>query len=201
MLYFAAIISGVIFGLLARGKISNLFELKFEKAWIIMLALFIQVAAQVLSLKGVEFAIRYSLFIQGIMFCMVIVCLWYNRRYIGVWFIGLGCILNALVMMLNDGKMPISYNALAKADLLWTLDSFRAGADGRHTIVNEATRLPLLADTMHPPFFFDYFMKVVSIGDLIVIWGLFLLVLGAVTKSKILNFEKLNRKHYGGIKE
>ena len=185
MLYIAAIILGIAIGIMAKGKAANLLELNFEKVWLIMIAFVIQIFTQIMGNRGFTFAAKYSFVIQAVVFCMLLAGFWFNRRYLGIWVIGAGCGLNALVMMLNGGKMPVSYEMVVKAGLTGMVDALKAGADGKHIIISQSTRLAFLSDIIHLPKFIDFGMQIVSIGDLIVLVGLFLLVVGAVAGKKL----------------
>ena len=179
MLYIIAIALGVLVGLLKKGSMSNLLSIKIEKAWLILASFLIQFLAQVLSVNGFEFTVRYSLAIQGVAFALLLTGLCFNRKYAGMLVIGGGCILNVLVMMLNGGKMPVSRDVLVNAGLNQALELFATGGDGRHILADQSTKLLILGDIMSPPGILSIMMKIVSIGDIIVVIGLFLLVFEA----------------------
>lgn len=182
MLYFVAITLGIAVGMLTGGSISNLFNVKFEKVWLIMSAAIIMTASQILG-KRLYFISGCALAIQGVVFSLMLAGLWFNRKYLGIKVIGLGCFLNALVIMLNNGKMPVSYDALAKANLAAeTLEG-----DFKHYIVDlsQGVKLAFLADAINPPLFLGYLNKIVSIGDLVVAAGLFLLTMQIAAGKKI----------------
>ena len=179
MLYIIAIALGVLVGLLKKGSMSNLLSIKIEKAWLILASFLIQFLAQVLSVNGFEFTVRYSLAVQGIAFALLLTGLCFNRKYAGMLVIGGGCVLNVLVMMLNGGKMPVSRDVLVNAGLNQALELFATGGDGRHILADQSTKLLILGDIMSPPGILSIMMKIVSIGDIIVVIGLFLLVFEA----------------------
>jgi hypothetical protein len=181
MLYLVVIILGAVFGILARGRISNILSLKFEKLWLLMAVVGIQTTIRVLAFKGLIDVQRYSFMVQGAAFILLLVVLWYNRRHLGVLVIGIGCLANILVMMVNGGMMPVSSQLIKKVgDLSSSLELLKNGADGKHILINEATKLRVLSDIIEMPPFLGWLMPVVSIGDLIVAVGIFLLVFFAV---------------------
>ena len=86
--------------------------------------------------------------LQGAGYLLALAALWHNRRH--PWslpvLIGLG--LNAAVIALNGGRMPVAPDALAR---LWRgLDPAGAviGLDARHVIAGPGARLAMLGDTI-----------------------------------------------------
>jgi Family of unknown function (DUF5317) len=86
--------------------------------------------------------------LQGTGYLLALAALWYNRRH--PWslpvLVGLG--LNAAVIALNSGRMPVAPDALAR--LSRGLDPAGAGIglDARHVIAGPGTRLAMLGDTI-----------------------------------------------------
>lgn len=184
MLYIIAVVFGIAAGILAGGKMSNIFDIQFKKTWIIIFAFVIQIGAQALHSRGVEFIAENILIITGLAHCILLIVFWFNRYYLGILVIGAGSILNGVVMMLNGGRMPVSYDILKAANLNEAIDALNKGVDIRHTMIDQTTRMTFLADVIHPPGFLNFYMKVVSIGDLVVILGLSLLIFEAVYGKK-----------------
>ncbi len=181
MLYLLAIIVGIIAGLAMKGRISNLVEIRFNKVWLIISTAVLLVASQTLS-DRFDFLSGYEFLINGIIFCMVFAWLWLNRQYVGMWVIAVGSLLNMIVMMVNGGRMPVDRDTVINAGLPIEL----LEADIKHYITSpgDGTRLAFLSDIIAPPGFLGYMMQVVSIGDLMVVAGLFLLFLQIVSGRK-----------------
>lgn len=175
MLYLIAIMLGVLLGMLFKGKLSNLLNIRFNKIWIIILAFILQSLMRVLTVNGWDIAVRYGLIMHCLVFGILFIGFWFNRHNVGLCIIGLGSFLNALVMALNGGRMPVSAGALAKSGITGMQDYLRQGINGKHIILDEATRLFFLADIISLPSFLGVLMPVVSIGDLIVGVGIFVL--------------------------
>lgn len=174
MLYLIAIILGVLLGMLYKGKLSNLLNIRFKKIWIIILAFILQSLLRALTVNGWEIAVRYGLIMHCVVFGILFIGFWFNRHNAGLCIIGIGSFLNALVMALNGGRMPVSVGAMAKVGITGMQDYLRQGIDGKHVILDEATRLAFLADIISLPPFLGVLMPVVSVGDLIVGVGIFI---------------------------
>jgi hypothetical protein len=86
--------------------------------------------------------------LQGAGYLLALVVLWHNRSH--PWslpiLIGLG--LNAMVISLNGGRMPIAPDALARLSRGIDLAGTVTGLDARHVIAGPGTRLAVLGDTI-----------------------------------------------------
>lgn len=173
LLYLLAIAAGILLGLLAKGSLANFLHFRFKRVWLALTAVLIDVMIQVLALNGFEFTIRYSFAISAVKFLLLLVWLWTNREILGIPVIGLGCLLNAVVMMVNDGKMPVDENVI-KAVMAENSGITEVPLDGKHFIADSSTKLPFLSDTIHPPGFLAIGAQIMSIGDLIVVAGILL---------------------------
>ena len=79
--------------------------------------------------------------------------------------------------------MPVSYDAVFRSGFPGYVDLIASGADGKHVLINETTRLSFLSDTMHPPYFLGQMAQIVSIGDVIIAFGLFMFIFEVVTNK------------------
>lgn len=193
MLYLIAGFLGIFAGLAAKGNISNIADFRLEKAYLVITAFLIQAAAQLLSTRGVLAVKENSLPIYFVVFILMAVGFWYNRKYAGILIICTGCVMNYVVMALNGGRMPVSPEMMEKAGLEHMIEAMKSGVDGKHILFSESTRLHWLADIIHPPSFLSIFMEIVSIGDLIVVLGI------AVLMYEIVRGNRINRR-YSNVK-
>lgn len=196
MLYLIAVLLGVLLGIAAKGKLSNLLNIKFKKIWIIILAFIIQAGLRVLAIKGFDIGEMSGALIQGTVYSVLLIGFWFNRHYIGMCIMGTGCFLNGLVMTLNGGLMPVSQDALKKAEMTDLLNILQKGMDGKHIISGDNTRLSFLSDVINLPSFLGMGMRIVSIGDLVIAAGIFIFVLSAVKGKK--NYTTDNNSGMGG---
>lgn len=180
MLYLIAVAAAFIIGMTAgrsKKKRPAFCEIRFEKTWLVLLALILQMGYRILGVKGIIFPDVISMLVQVVAIVLIMLCFWFNRKYIGLWFIGAGAFMNALVMFANGGRMPVDLKAVQNAGLDWLRDALINGDDMKHAILNENSKLWFLSDIIHLPGIIGIGMNIVSIGDLFVALGLFILVL------------------------
>lgn len=147
----SSIALGTIAGLLLGGRWRGLRELRI--AWW-PLAL----VAGVMRVLGVLVAMPLAVYLVAIV--LVATVAFRNFRIHGAVLIGVGSVLNALVIALNGG-MPVDANAAAIAAAEPLLN------DRLHTTIGPDTRLPWLADILPLPIF----RNVYSVGDVAIAGG------------------------------
>ena len=177
MLYIMAIFFGILIGVLAKGKISYMANISFNKAWLFITAFILLIFTQ-LAGNYFELVNSYIFVFQGLVFCFLLAGFWFNRQYLGIWVIAAGCLMNALAILLNGGKMPVSLAVVEKANLMSRLSDVSV----KHAIfqIDGSTRVPFLCDIIYLPNVLGLFNKIVSIGDIIVVLGLFFIILQVV---------------------
>lgn len=188
MLYIIVMFFAILIGIIvsySNGSRPSFDNIKFENSWMLLPAVALQILSSISEVRGYKFGTFITLIVNGTIFCLVFLVIWLNRRYVGLWFIGLGALLNALVMLFNGGRMPVDMSLLGnEAYMTKALDLMLKGADNKHVALDAATKIPFLADIISVPGFIGLGMPVISIGDIIVAVGLFLLCLQFMLKPR-----------------
>lgn len=107
----------------------------------------------------------------SIAYACLLIFFFHNREHEDIRIYMIGWFLNAVVIWANLGRMPVDLEQAKK--LPYPLEPLLNGSDFKHTVLTEATHLPFLADIMHMPFPIP---RLISIGDLFIMLGTFLLV-------------------------
>jgi hypothetical protein len=173
-----ALCLSLLIGLAAvGGRVGNLAHVELKWAWLAPLAFLMQAyliffpadtAGGLLSARSLLLTISHIL---------LFVVVWQNRDLGGVKLIGLGLLLNFLVMMLNGGFMPITPDALVQIGYDGNVAQMQTGYIVGRTknMVAEPgdARLWFLSDIMVIPKPFPI-PAALSVGDVVIVMGVFL---------------------------
>jgi Family of unknown function (DUF5317) len=146
---------------LLGGSLARLTRVRLQHAWLVVLALALQILITVV-ITGAPRWILVSLHL--ISYALAAVALWLNRRLPGLLLIGGGAMLNGVVITLNGGTLPASAHALRAAGHAIDAKSFENSGVLAHPI------LPWLGDVVATPSWLP-FRNVLSIGDVTILIG------------------------------
>lgn len=103
----SGIILGLILGLLAGGRFGNLASIRLRHTWLLVVAVVIRYAVEALLNAHVPIVETLRLPLLASAFAVLLVALWTNRTYPGLNLAFVGILLNATVIVVNGGFMPI----------------------------------------------------------------------------------------------
>ncbi len=175
-----SIVFALILGLILGGKLKNLEKIKLEKIYLVFIAFFIEYIAGVLinsdniSLRESIFAYTYN--IQLLVYILLMVFFIFNFKYLGIKFLAFGSFLNFFVIQINKGFMPVDMHLAMKLGYYNSVKYLELGKVFGHKILNTANDTwIILADIIDipPPYFFP---KSISIGDIVIGFGVFFLL-------------------------
>src|SRR6478736_7887025 len=172
---------GLILGLVAGGDILNLGSIRLQRLTLLIVAVFVRFGTEFLLNNGFAMAeaLRVPLLAAG--FILLLLALWPNRAYPGISLAFIGVLLNAVVIIVNGGYMPVWITSLLLAGL--------HPADvttSLHTIMPPALDASFLlhlgpfADVIPIPF--PIIQNVASIGDAFLTFGLAFFLFAAVVR-------------------
>jgi MFS family permease len=102
-----ALVLGIVGGLLAGGRITNIATVHLRFVWLLFLGLIIRYATQWAIENGVPNAELLRLPLFGAGFLVLLVGLWFNREQPGFPLAFVGVLLNAGAILINGGAMPV----------------------------------------------------------------------------------------------
>ena len=167
---------GVLFGFMRGGNLTRLARFPLHFSWLVILAFLIQFAVFDSPLQA---RLSADLVIPILHVVSLLLLLWMvasNRSFLGARILGLGLLLNFLVIVANGGYMPASYERLQSLGLDAEIQLLREnGHYGKDVLSAPETRLAFLGDN----FSIDTpatRKKLFSVGDVFIATGAFILV-------------------------
>lgn len=191
MLYVYVIIISIVIGLLRKGKLSSLSQISIKKIELIVLACLIQGGIIFLGSKEIKFVLDYSPYMIIFSYIVLLLAVWYNKTLKGIKIIALGIIFNFIVIVANGGHMPVLLSSLYKVGLNDFALVLKEGTYITHILISEETLFRFLADVipLSPP---SPDPSVVSAGDFLMFYGVFVLIQNAMLKKQNSEEKKQN---------
>lgn len=171
-----AIILPLIIGKIRGGSYKKLLDISIKWWWLITIAGLIEFGASYIRAKEIESIWKFVdynvLWIQGITYVLLIIVIAMNYKQKGFLVLLIGTLLNFIVIMVNQGRMPVDITNLYNMMSPTVIERLSTGKDLIHSVANTNTRLKILADIIQisRPYPLP---KSISIGDIFLAIGLF----------------------------
>ncbi|HOB19852.1 MAG TPA: DUF5317 domain-containing protein [Candidatus Atribacteria bacterium] len=180
-MFISMIILAVLLGLLRGGRLANLTGIRLRYPLLILLSVIIEYTGLFLIQSGILSSRPVIFAFVVVHYVLLFAFIWLNRDLPYLWCAGAGSVLNFLVILVNKGSMPLSARVTEVSEVTGNLRHLLEGRFLTYHIINESTRLWFLGDVVLLPWPFSCF---VSIGDIILYAGVFLLVQSVVAGGK-----------------
>ncbi len=158
------ILLGIVVGIAAGGSLGNLANIRLRRTSLLLFAVALRYGTEALLTAGVPLVETLRLPLLTLSFAILLAALWTNRTYPGLSLAFVGVLLNAIVIVVNGGYMPVWEPSLIAA-------GFRPedAATAIHVLMPATLdasfllRLGPLADVIPVPV--AYIQNVASVGD------------------------------------
>lgn len=184
-MFIEAIVIGLVIGLILKGKILNLNNIKFNGFPILLGIIAIDlILRQFIVRSNSQMALTmFSLYpkFNIVVYFITIVILGLNNHLKHMREIQAGYVLNFLPMFANEGKMPVSADAMISIGKSMEVEFLNKNLYLGHSLMNESTRFKALCDTI--PISFPI-PKVISLGDIAISIGLILFIIYYMRNEK-----------------
>jgi MFS family permease len=114
------IVLGLTLGLLARGSITRLIDVRLTWIGLIFAAIALRIGTQLAIANGNDLADQLRLPLYAAAFLLLLAGLWPNRHHPGITAVIVGAAANGLAIVVNGGFMPVYAPALTAAGLTTT---------------------------------------------------------------------------------
>ena len=165
MIWLVAAVLGAVFGLLTGGKLTNLARIQFRWPWVVVAVIAVRAIVLITPLNSIEGAqYLYAVALATI----VAWTAWHFNRVRGIWLISAGAALNLIVILANQGRMPVAPELATSMGGRTTV--------GQYTIMGSQTNLNILGDWIK----LGPVPQAYSLGDMLIAVGLAIVVFLAV---------------------
>jgi len=170
-----------------KGNMKWLDNLNLDWIAVVFTAFFIESILNIVSnfaSRGViQWIVDYTLYFHVLIYVLLFLFVSRNIKIKGVAIIGVGFLLNMIVIIANKGFMPVDIAMGIKYNFEHTLYDLQYQHLFGHNILTELTKLPILADVINipPPYFWP---KTISVGDVFIDLGLIILLLSICFSKK-----------------
>ena len=174
---------GLFLGLAAGGSLTNLASIRLRWIWALSLAVIVRFLTEAALSAGVDVVETLRVPLLAASFAILLAGLWVNRSFPGLSIAFVGILSNAIVILVNDGYMPIWEPSLALAG--FTPEDVRSAI---HTILPATLDADFLlnlgpfADVIPIPF--PIIRNVASVGDVFLTVGLAFFLFAATLRPR-----------------
>lgn len=180
MILILGIAAGWLFGLVRAWIKGTRYRVpEFSKLWLVFAAVIPQLLIYQIPFTARWFSDTWAIAVLAASQLVLLVFIWINRDLVGIRILGLGLLLNLLVITLNGGLMPLApetaqalYPEIPLS--VWQVGS-RPGRSKNIILPFEDTRLAWLSDSILLPEWFPW-TRALSPGDLFIVLGVFWLL-------------------------
>ena len=170
-----AVAGGLIAGALLGGSLANLERLSLRFAWLVVLALALQIVA--FSPLGAHFSKNVDVTLHFVSYALLLTCVAANLRRPPVMLFGLGVLSNTVAIVINRGYMPASRAALRLAGL-----PVSAVPHNNSELAGAGAHLAFLGDVFALPHGVPL-ANIFSVGDVLIAVGLAWLIADAMKRT------------------
>lgn len=174
-LFAGTLVAAIIFGMLRGGHISRLTSLPIKYEGLALVALLLRGLLFMAGERGKLLEPTVVMTVQGLSYGLLLWFVWLNRNVAGMWLLGGGFAANALVILANGGRMPVSQEAAVSSGLAGSYALLGEDVSYLHQALSASTRLPFLGDVLALPSWLPVGVAF-SIGDVLILAGVFILV-------------------------
>ena len=190
------IIIALILGLILKGKIYRIADIKIKYIWVIFIPLILFAICRWTPLADYQWFLSGTAIIEKI---ILIAAALANRRLPGVKIFMIGLMINLIALSVNGGMMPASKSAIQATFGEKYLEQALVAPHPRNTFIDSNTNLVYLCDIipMHKPY--AIVPAVDSVGDLVMTLGMFIFIL-AVMRTPLPSENKAAKEALSAVK-
>ncbi|MBL4937212.1 DUF5317 domain-containing protein [Clostridium sp. YIM B02515] len=158
-MFLLALIIAVIIGYCLKGKLRNIDAEKVKGLYLVFAAFFLEYIVLTLLRKGSIKIGTITLLSDIIMYLMLVIFTYFNRKDRWILILGIGFMLNAIVIFANGGMMPVRETIVRSYGFKGDL-----GTTGLYRFIDKNTHFVFLSDIIPLG---NRKLGIASIGDIV----------------------------------
>lgn len=176
-MFIEVLILSIILGYILKGSLKNLENIDIKNLYLIFAAFIIEFIIVMCIGKGILVRGTFTYVLDLIMYILLGIFTYNNRKNPFILLMGVGFLLNAVPIFLNGGAMPVSPEGIKIAGLPQDITK-----EGLYRLIDENTRMWFLGDVFPLTFLRNF---VISIGDIIAALGMMLFIISGMKKNTV----------------
>lgn len=179
-----AIALGIIAGFVRGGDLSRLAHFPIRLGWLVIVSFLIQISIFTSWFPWLNLRADFVPVLHIASLALLLLVVLANRSLAGMKVLGLGLLLNSIVIIGNGGFMPVSVEAMRQVGLEEEIKLMQEqGRSAKGVLMTSETRFDFLGDR----WYIDLPVvrtKIFSIGDVFIALGAFILVSQAMVRRR-----------------
>ena len=186
-MFAVSIVIAIIIGYLFKGRLQNLTNFKYRGVGFVIIGFLLEVVMKILLARGILDMGAVTYIINIIMYTLIMIFIFLNRKDRFILTVGIGFLLNIIVIFANDCTMPIGVRAVEILNFTGEVSKL-----GLYAMVNNNTSFVFLADII--PYKIGPLSGIASIGDLFICIGIMGIIIREMRKKSSMEYKKYELK-------
>lgn len=188
-MFVVSIVIAIIIGYILKGKLRNISEFKYRGIWFIAAGFLLETCMKMLLAKGVLEIGTSTFVINVIMYTLIMVFIFLNIKDKFILTIGIGFVLNIIVIFANSCTMPVGIKAAELLNFSGEISKL-----GLYSMVNSDTLFVFLADVI--PYKIGPLNGIASVGDIFICIGIMGIIIREMKKKPYKEYKEINISNY-----
>ena len=188
-MFAVSIVIAIIIGYLLKGKLRNIADFKYRGIWFIVAGFLLETVMKTLLAKGILEIGSTTFIINIIMYTSIMTFIFLNIKDKFVLTIGIGFVLNIIVIFANKCTMPVGVKAAELLNFSGEISKL-----GLYSMVNSNTLFVFLADVI--PYKIGPLNGIASVGDIFICIGIMGIIIREMRKKPYKEYKEINISIY-----
>lgn len=182
-MFAVSIIIAIIIGFLFKGNLKNLINIKYRGITLVLIGFLLEVIMKILLAKEIIYIGNTTYIINIVMYTLIMVFILCNREDRFILTVGVGFLLNIIVIFANGCTMPVGQRATEILNFTGDLSKM-----GLYSMVNSKTSFVYLADII--PYKIGPLSGIASVGDLLICIGIIGIIIREMKKKSFTEYKR-----------